>query len=113
MRLLDEHQNHNKKEHSFYNRTKTSPVCQHTGHRNWSEPPDIAKDKGKSKCNLIFNELTQIRLTSSGGVAVLAEQHRIDKLMSIKTVCEVWGVGRRISQQLESMGIKLKRLRIL
>jgi DNA polymerase V len=41
----------------------------------------------------------------TGGVVVLTEQHRIDKLMSITPVGEVWGVGRRISQQLEAMRI--------
>ena len=42
----------------------------------------------------------------TGGVVVLTDKIRQEKLMKITPVGEVWGVGRRISSQLETMGIK-------
>lgn len=42
----------------------------------------------------------------TGGVVVLTDKQRQEKLMRIMPVGEVWGIGRRISQQLEDMGIK-------
>lgn len=41
----------------------------------------------------------------TGGVVDLSNQERQRKLMSLLPVDEVWGVGRRISKKLESMGI--------
>lgn len=40
------------------------------------------------------------------GVVVLLESHRREKLLKITPVGEIWGVGRRLSQQLYSFGIK-------
>lgn len=42
----------------------------------------------------------------TGGVVDLSNIERQRKLMSVLPVDEVWGVGRRISKKLESMGIK-------
>lgn len=42
----------------------------------------------------------------TGGVVDLSNLERQRKLMSLLPVDEVWGVGRRISKKLESMGIK-------
>lgn len=42
----------------------------------------------------------------TGGVVVLTDKARIEKLMRITEVGEVWGVGRRLSRQLTEMGIK-------
>jgi DNA polymerase V len=42
----------------------------------------------------------------TGGVVVLTDKDRQVKLMKITSVGEVWGIGRRISSQLETMGIK-------
>lgn len=41
----------------------------------------------------------------TGGVVDLSQPHRQRKLMAALPVSEIWGVGRRISKQLESMGI--------
>ena len=43
---------------------------------------------------------------STGGVVDLTEVKRQRKLMAMTEVGDVWGVGRRISQRLESMGVK-------
>ncbi|NRP53343.1 translesion error-prone DNA polymerase V subunit UmuC [Marinobacterium sp. xm-m-383] len=43
---------------------------------------------------------------STGGVVDLTEVERQRKLMAMTEVGDVWGVGRRISQRLESMGVK-------
>jgi DNA polymerase V len=45
----------------------------------------------------------------TGGVVVLTDKQRQEKLMSIMPVGEVWGIGRRISQHLEDMGIKTSK----
>jgi Nucleotidyltransferase/DNA polymerase involved in DNA repair len=42
----------------------------------------------------------------TGGVVDLSNVDRQRKLMSLFPVSEVWGVGRRISQKLDAMGIK-------
>lgn len=42
----------------------------------------------------------------TGGVVDLSNLERQRKLMSLLSVDEVWGVGRRISKKLETMGIK-------
>ncbi|GKO02634.1 DNA polymerase V subunit UmuC [Klebsiella pneumoniae] len=42
----------------------------------------------------------------TGGVVDLSNLERQRKLMALLPVDEVWGVGRRISKKLESMGIK-------
>ncbi len=42
----------------------------------------------------------------TGGVVDLSNLERQRKLMAVLPVDEVWGVGRRISKKLESMGIK-------
>lgn len=42
----------------------------------------------------------------TGGVVDLSNMERQRKLMSLLPVDEVWGVGRRISKKLETMGIK-------
>ncbi|HBV4839525.1 TPA: Y-family DNA polymerase [Klebsiella aerogenes] len=43
---------------------------------------------------------------ATGGVVDLSNVERQRKLMALLPVDEVWGVGRRISKKLESMGIK-------
>ncbi|EDS5484296.1 translesion error-prone DNA polymerase V subunit UmuC [Salmonella enterica subsp. enterica] len=40
------------------------------------------------------------------GVVVLTERHRQRKLLNLLPVSEVWGIGRRLTTRLESMGIK-------
>lgn len=40
------------------------------------------------------------------GVVVLNERHRQRKLMALLPVSEVWGIGRKLSTRLESLGIK-------
>lgn len=77
-------------------------VLKHTG---ISVGVGIAKTKTLAK---LANNAAKT-YPKTGGVVVLTEQHRIDKLMAITPVGEVWGVGRRLSQQLESMGIKTIR----
>ncbi|HHH1742734.1 TPA: translesion error-prone DNA polymerase V subunit UmuC [Yersinia enterocolitica] len=42
---------------------------------------------------------------ATGGVVTLTDPHRLEKLMSIVPVSEVWGVGRRLTKALEQMGI--------
>lgn len=42
----------------------------------------------------------------TGGIVVLTDKARQEKLMKITPVGEVWGIGRRISCQLETMGVK-------
>lgn len=61
----------------------------------------VAKTKTLSKlCNHAAKTWT-----GTGGVVALTEQHRLNKLMSLISVEEVWGVGRRISKKLNAMGI--------
>ncbi|HBS7844027.1 TPA: DNA polymerase V subunit UmuC, partial [Klebsiella pneumoniae] len=40
------------------------------------------------------------------GVVALTDERRLHKLMAILPAAEVWGVGRRISARLETMGIR-------
>lgn len=40
------------------------------------------------------------------GVVVLNERHRQRKLLNLLPVSEVWGIGRKLTTRLESMGIK-------
>ncbi|MFK18519.1 translesion error-prone DNA polymerase V subunit UmuC [Salmonella enterica] len=40
------------------------------------------------------------------GVVVLTERHRQRKLLNLLPVSEVWGIGRRLTTRLETMGIK-------
>ncbi|EEI7654615.1 TPA_asm: translesion error-prone DNA polymerase V subunit UmuC [Salmonella enterica subsp. enterica] len=40
------------------------------------------------------------------GVVVLTERHRQRKLLNLLPVSEVWGIGRKLTTRLESMGIK-------
>ncbi|EDR3562071.1 translesion error-prone DNA polymerase V subunit UmuC [Salmonella enterica subsp. enterica serovar Benue] len=40
------------------------------------------------------------------GVVVLTERHRQRKLLNLLPVSEVWGIGRKLSTRLHSMGIK-------
>ncbi|HCI6346682.1 TPA: DUF4113 domain-containing protein, partial [Klebsiella pneumoniae] len=43
---------------------------------------------------------------ATGGVVALTDERRLHKLMAILPAAEVWGVGRRISARLETMGIR-------
>ncbi|WP_210466170.1 translesion error-prone DNA polymerase V subunit UmuC [Pantoea ananatis] len=43
---------------------------------------------------------------ATGGVVALTERHRLEKLMHILPVEEVWGVGRRIGKSLNAMGVR-------
>lgn len=43
---------------------------------------------------------------ASGGVVILLEPQRRDKLLKITPVEDIWGIGRRLAQQLQSTGIK-------
>ncbi|EBY5753482.1 translesion error-prone DNA polymerase V subunit UmuC [Salmonella enterica subsp. enterica serovar Give] len=44
--------------------------------------------------------------TATGGVVALTDRNRLEKLMSLLPVSEVWGVGRRTEKELNAMGIK-------
>lgn len=43
---------------------------------------------------------------ASGGVVVLLESQRREKLLKITPVEDIWGIGRRLSQHLQSSGIR-------
>lgn len=43
---------------------------------------------------------------ASGGVVTLLEPHRREKLLKITPVEDIWGIGRRLSQHLNQLGIK-------
>lgn len=43
---------------------------------------------------------------ASGGVIVLLEPHRREKLLKITPIDDIWGIGRRLSQRLAHYGIK-------
>lgn len=44
--------------------------------------------------------------SQTGGVVVLMDEIRRDKLLSWMPVDEVWGIGRQLSKRLEAMGVK-------
>ncbi|MGD8205677.1 translesion error-prone DNA polymerase V subunit UmuC [Pantoea sp. FN0305] len=44
--------------------------------------------------------------TATGGVVALSDRHRLEKLMSLLPVSEVWGVGRRTEKALNAIGIR-------
>ncbi|MDO5666455.1 MAG: translesion error-prone DNA polymerase V subunit UmuC [Alcaligenaceae bacterium] len=43
---------------------------------------------------------------ASGGVVTLLESHRREKLLKITPIEDIWGIGRRLSQRLNQLGIK-------
>ncbi|HAS8353319.1 TPA: DUF4113 domain-containing protein [Vibrio vulnificus] len=44
--------------------------------------------------------------TKTGGVVDLTLRDRQQKLMSLVPVCEVWGIGRKLSERLNALGIR-------
>ena len=46
------------------------------------------------------------KFAATGGVVVLTDSARQNKLMSLMPVNDVWGIGRKLTQQLEAIGIK-------
>lgn len=63
----------------------------------------IAQTKTLAK---LANQAAKQWQRQTGGVVDLSNLERQRKLMALLPVDEVWGVGRRISKKLESMGIK-------
>ncbi|HBM3090352.1 Y-family DNA polymerase [Klebsiella michiganensis] len=63
----------------------------------------IAQTKTLAK---LANHAAKTWQRQTGGVVDLSNLERQRKLMSLLPVDEVWGVGRRISKKLETMGIK-------
>ncbi|HDX8972414.1 TPA: Y-family DNA polymerase [Klebsiella michiganensis] len=63
----------------------------------------IAQTKTLAK---LANHAAKTWQRQTGGVVDLSNLERQRKLMSLLSVDEVWGVGRRISKKLETMGIK-------
>lgn len=46
------------------------------------------------------------RWKATGGVVVLIDPHRIQKLLSLVEAKDIWGIGRKLSERLGEMGIK-------
>ena len=46
------------------------------------------------------------KFAATGGVVVLTDLDRQRKLMSLMPIQDVWGIGRKLTQQLEALGVK-------
>ncbi|ENE2372648.1 Y-family DNA polymerase [Klebsiella aerogenes] len=75
-----------------------------TVYRNTRLPVGVGIAQTKTLAKLANHAAKTWKAT--GGVVDLSNVERQRKLMALLPVDEVWGVGRRISKKLESMGIK-------
>jgi DNA polymerase V len=75
-----------------------STVLQHTG-------ISVGVGIGSTKTLAKLANYAAKKYPKTGGVVVLTETTRIEKLMKITPVGEVWGIGRRLSRQLIDMQV--------